>query len=276
MLKIAFRFCFAFLVVTQFIVFQSNSRAGDLDLSGNVSLWLTAYEENENGILQPRTLSPAADVTSGFNFKQGRLNLEYQEAKIPVSAIIQIRLEERLAVFDGYVKWCPSQFSHIYIGQMKVPATYESLLISDSSLDFISRSTLSRILADWSLSRSPYYSALYGKYGIEFLDYSGISPHSIIFSATDDFSGNYLINPTIPEKYTNVTGGKVVIGKYAQIGASCVIMPNLTINEGAVVAAMSFVNKDVEKWSIYGGVPAKFIKERTKNLLDKVSLFEKE
>lgn len=118
------------------------------------------------------------------------------------------------------------------------------------------------------------YNVLYGRYGIELLDYSGISPHCVILSASDDFSGNYLINPMIPEEYTHVTGGKVLISKYVQIGASCVLMPNLVINEGSVIAAMSFVNKSVGEWSICGGIPAKFLKERSKELLKKVKSLE--
>ena len=118
------------------------------------------------------------------------------------------------------------------------------------------------------------FCGLYGKYGIEMLDYSGISPNSIIFSASDDFSGNFLINPMVPDEYTNVTGGKVTISKYVQIGASCVIMPDLIIDEGSVVAALSFVNNSVKAWSLFGGIPAKFIKERSKNLLSKVKTLE--
>ncbi|MFN8256696.1 MAG: acyltransferase [Bacteroidales bacterium] len=118
------------------------------------------------------------------------------------------------------------------------------------------------------------YSALFGRYGIEMQDYSGISPHGLILSASDDFSGNYLINPMIPEEYTHVTGGKVLISKYVQIGSTCVVMPDLTIHEGSVIAAMSFVNGNVEPWSVYGGIPAKFIKNRSKELLEKVKTLE--
>ena len=50
--------------------------------------------------------------------------------------------------------------------------------------------------------------------------------------------------------------GKVVIGDYACIGAGCVIMPGVRIGNDAVVAACSFVNKDVEAGDIVGGAPA--------------------
>ena len=37
------------------------------------------------------------------------------------------------------------------------------------------------------------YVALYGGYGIELEDYSGISPRTSVFSAMDDFSGDFFI-----------------------------------------------------------------------------------
>lgn len=111
------------------------------------------------------------------------------------------------------------------------------------------------------------YSALYGLQGIEMEDYTGLSPRCTIFSATDDFGGNYLISPMVDESLTNVTGGKVLIKRYTQIGANTIIMPNITIEEGVAVGSMSFVNKSLAEWSIYAGIPAKRIKDREKGLL---------
>ena len=117
------------------------------------------------------------------------------------------------------------------------------------------------------------YSALYGKFGIEMHDFSGLSPRCTVFSAADDFSGEYLVNPMISEKYRNVTGGKVIIGKFVQVGTGSVIMPNTVINEGAAISAMSFVNKSIEEWTIAGGIPAKLIKVRSKEMANKARLF---
>ena len=111
------------------------------------------------------------------------------------------------------------------------------------------------------------YVGLYGANGIIIEDYSGISPKSLVFSAMDDFSGDYLIGP-IHEKYkTNVTGGEVRIERYCQIGATCILFPNIIIKEGTVVGAMSILKQDTLPWGIYAGVPAKRIKERSKSLL---------
>ncbi len=112
------------------------------------------------------------------------------------------------------------------------------------------------------------FVALYGANGIELEDYTGISPRSTIYSAMDDFSGDYLIGPIHPVNLTNVTGGKVLVRSFAQIGANCVVFPNLTIEEGAVIGAMSLVTKSTLPWSINTGIPARFLHPRSRKLLE--------
>jgi acetyltransferase-like isoleucine patch superfamily enzyme len=115
------------------------------------------------------------------------------------------------------------------------------------------------------------FVALHGSKGIIINDFSGLSPRSIVFSATDDFSGEYLINPMVPEEFTNVTGGLVELKKYVQLGANTIVMPNLTINEGAVTGVFSFVNESLDPWTINAGIPTKPIKKRSKELLKLVN-----
>ena len=103
---------------------------------------------------------------------------------------------------------------------------------------------------------------------LEMENFTGLSPRCTIFSASDDFSGEYLISPMVNEKYTNVTGGKVIIKKYSQLGSNCVVLPNVTIEEGVAVGAMSLINKSLSSWKIYAGIPAKCIKDRSKKLLE--------
>lgn len=114
------------------------------------------------------------------------------------------------------------------------------------------------------------YVALYGKMGIILEDYTGISPRSTIYSAMDDFSGNFLIGPIHEPSKTNVSGGLVILRKYSQIGANCIVFPSVEIGEGAVVGAMSLVKKNVSPWNIVVGQPAKFLKNREKRLLNLV------
>ena len=69
-----------------------------------------------------------------------------------------------------------------------------------------------------------------------------------------------------PVEFTNVTGGKVVLKKFSQIGAGCVVFPNLTVEEGVVVGAMSLVKESLSEWMIYAGIPAKYKKLRKQNI----------
>jgi acetyltransferase-like isoleucine patch superfamily enzyme len=55
---------------------------------------------------------------------------------------------------------------------------------------------------------------------------------------------------------------KVVIGSDCWIGANSLIMPGVTIGDGAVVAAGSVVTKDVLSYTVVAGVPAKKIRDR--------------
>lgn len=118
------------------------------------------------------------------------------------------------------------------------------------------------------------YCALYGAYGIIVKDYSGMSPRSIIFSAVDDFCGDYLIGPIHDSKYTKIVGGKVVINKFCQLGANTIVMPGVVFNEGAVTGAMTFVNKDLDAWTINTGIPvnkSRCRKNGVSVLMDKLS-----
>lgn len=45
------------------------------------------------------------------------------------------------------------------------------------------------------------------------------------------------------------------------VGMTCMVMPGVTIGEGSLVAAGSFVNKDIPDWTIAVGRPAKPVKE---------------
>lgn len=56
--------------------------------------------------------------------------------------------------------------------------------------------------------------------------------------------------------------GDTVIGNDVWIGRESVIMPGIKIVDGAIIAAYSVVAKNVPAYTVYGGNPAKFIKNR--------------
>ncbi len=62
------------------------------------------------------------------------------------------------------------------------------------------------------------------------------------------------------------TRGSVVIEDYAWLSCRVVILQGVTVGRGAVVAAGAVVTKDVEPYSVVGGVPANKIGERSRDL----------
>lgn len=66
----------------------------------------------------------------------------------------------------------------------------------------------------------------------------------------------------ITSKIMELTTDPIVIGANAWIAGWAIVLPGVTIGEGAVVAAGAVVTKDVAPWTVVGGNPAKVIKRR--------------
>lgn len=90
-----------------------------------------------------------------------------------------------------------------------------------------------------------------------------IGDRALIGYGTQILSSNHTI-PIIGEKFP-ISGDdhkKVLIEKDTWIGANCIILPGITIEQGAVVAAGSIVTKNVKANAIVAGNPAKLIRYR--------------
>jgi galactoside O-acetyltransferase len=85
-------------------------------------------------------------------------------------------------------------------------------------------------------------------------DYAGISTGVRIITGSEEIEGG-LTNPTIPEDLRRVRRSQVVIGRHALLFAGVIVLPGVTIGEGAVVAAGSVVHRNLEGWRIYAGNP---------------------
>ena len=90
-----------------------------------------------------------------------------------------------------------------------------------------------------------------------------IAPNVAILSKTHSY-----LDPSIPIKHQ---GSSVTIppeiGNDVWIGRNVVILPGVKIDDGVVIGAGSVVTHDLKSYSVYGGVPARFIKKR---MLDEV------
>jgi len=111
------------------------------------------------------------------------------------------------------------------------------------------------------------HAALFGDGGIVLEDFVGVSGRTSIYSATDDYGGDVLTNPTVPPHLKRVIRGRVLLCRHVVVGAGSVILPGVTVGEGSATGAMTLVNGDLDPWGIYVGVPARLLRPRSRGLL---------
>lgn len=111
-------------------------------------------------------------------------------------------------------------------------------------------------------------SLLAGDIGITIEDCVNISQGVRIYCASDDYSGESMTSPLIPEEYKRVYYAPINIKRHSIIGSGSTILPGVTLAEGTAIGAMSMIKSGTKPWNIYAGIPAKLIKERSRNLLE--------
>lgn len=126
--------------------------------------------------------------------------------------------------------------------------------------------------------------AIYG--GCEFRNPSGLTigfgssvGHRCVLDARKDLTigkrvnfGTEVMIWTLHHDFNDLhfsaVGASVEIGDFAWLGSRAVILPGVSIGEGAVVASGAVVTKDVPAYDVVGGVPAKKITQRERKSYD--------
>jgi putative colanic acid biosynthesis acetyltransferase WcaF len=112
--------------------------------------------------------------------------------------------------------------------------------------------------------------------GVQVGDYCNIGNNAFLDGRRGIAIGNYVATGADIMIYTlqhdidsptfDVAGGPVKVDDYAYIGARAIILPGVCIGMGAVVAAGAVVTHDVAPYEVVGGVPARFLRERRRDL----------
>lgn len=85
-----------------------------------------------------------------------------------------------------------------------------------------------------------------------FIDDGALIGHNVVLAT--------LNHDLSPETRSSMIPKPIHIGKNVWIGANSVVLPGVTVGDGAVIAAGAVVTRDVPENTVVGGVPAKFIK----------------
>jgi len=99
-------------------------------------------------------------------------------------------------------------------------------------------------------------------------DFTCLSGGVKVYTGSDDFSGGSLTNSAVPPPYRQPIRTFVHIKRHAIIGANSVVLPGVTIGEGAAIGANSLVLKDCEPWTIYVGSPTRPLKARPRDKME--------
>lgn len=101
------------------------------------------------------------------------------------------------------------------------------------------------------------FTIILGHGGVTIEDYVGVAAGARIYSISEwPGEGKRLAGPMIPFEHRGLRKGPVVLKKDCFIGANAVILPGVTVGEGAVVGANTVVARDVEPWTVVIGNPA--------------------
>lgn len=105
------------------------------------------------------------------------------------------------------------------------------------------------------MSNCTIYAAEYIEIGSETLIGGGVKIYD-----TDFHSIDWRIRNTAADKH-NTSSSPVVIGKHCFIGAGSIILKGVTIGDNAIVAAGAIISKSIPPNEVWGGNPARKIKD---------------
>src|ERR1044071_1377159 len=121
------------------------------------------------------------------------------------------------------------------------------------------------------------HSSITGGGRVLMSDFSGMGSGARLISGTDDFTEGRLNGSSIPQEFRQTHRGTIILEPHAIIGTNAVVLPDVTVGEGATVGAGSVVTESLEPWGVYVGAPARRIKTRPRDLVlaNEQRLYEK-
>lgn len=91
---------------------------------------------------------------------------------------------------------------------------------------------------------------------VQFGKFSTLSPNVVLAAGSDDYHSG-IATPLVPEEYKgNCIHGTIKLGNHCIVGSNSVVLPNVTMQDGSVLGALSLLKKDTEEWTVNLGVPA--------------------
>ena len=111
------------------------------------------------------------------------------------------------------------------------------------------------------------HSVLAGAEAIRFGDFANISHHVGIYTSNEDLSGKTLSNPTVKWDRKGPRTAPIHFASHATVAAGGVVLAGARFEEGSVLGAHSMVSRPLAPWTTYFGIPARKLRERSRDAL---------
>jgi len=98
-------------------------------------------------------------------------------------------------------------------------------------------------------------AVIYNPARVHLGSHATVSQQAYLCGATHD-----LDDPAFPMIWAPIS-----IGPYAWICARATVLPGVFVHEGAVLGLGAVTSKDLEAWQVYGGIPARRIRQRRRH-----------
>lgn len=136
------------------------------------------------------------------------------------------------------------------------------------AIDFGFVCTTKLIIKDY-VHISPHVSVIGGKKtSLVVENFCFISTGARMICGSEMFLGDGLIGPLVPDKYKDKQILEpIVLKNFSGVCANSVVMSGVTMGEGSILGANSFLKESTEPWTIYAGSPARPIKSRKKEIM---------
>jgi len=92
-------------------------------------------------------------------------------------------------------------------------------------------------------------------------DYAAVASGGKIISGSNTLDAPSM-SACAPETIQRVKKSRTVLRRYSTVLTNGVVLPGVTLEEGAILAAGGVATKDIPAWEVWGGVPARFLCKR--------------
>lgn len=96
-------------------------------------------------------------------------------------------------------------------------------------------------------------------------DYTAVASGGKVISGSNQVDA-LSMSATAPMDMKRITASKTVLKKFSCVLTNAVVLPGVTLNEGAILASGAVATEDIPEWEIWGGVPARFLAKRVVRL----------